>query len=79
MSYKNITLTLQDSVGIVKINRPDALNALNTPTLDELIEVQKELSSDTVIKVVIITGAGKKAFVSGGDIREMLELDSITV
>ncbi len=71
MPYENIILELQGSIGIVKFNRPKALNALNSATLDDLLAAGNELNENDDIKVVIVTGEGNKAFVAGADIAEM--------
>jgi enoyl-CoA hydratase len=77
MAYENVILELQGNIATVKINRPKALNALNLATLDELLEVEKKITGNDLIRVVVVTGEGIKAFVSGGDIREMKELNSV--
>ena len=74
MEYKNIVLQKEDKIAIITINRPKALNALNTETLRELDLVIDEISRDDEIYVVILTGEGK-AFVAGADITEMKDLD----
>src|SRR6185503_2871730 len=56
---------------IVTINRPKVLNALNTQTLDELRRAVLELQRDDAVRVLIVTGAGEKAFVAGADINEL--------
>ena len=60
----------QGDVGIVTINRPEALNALNTAVLDDLEAVINSIDTDSV-RAVIITGSGTKSFVAGADIGEM--------
>lgn len=67
----NVELSRQGSVGIITMNRPKALNALNTQTLNELDEVIDQVECDDGILVAIITGAGEKSFVAGADIAEM--------
>ena len=66
-------IIFEDSAGIAKvtINRPQALNALNTATLEELNVLFHEIEKRKDIQVVILTGSGKKAFVAGADISEM--------
>jgi enoyl-CoA hydratase len=71
MPYDNLILELQGGKGIIKINRPKALNALNAATLDDLLAAATELADNPDIKVVIVTGQGDKAFVAGADIQEM--------
>ena len=68
---KNIIFDVREGIGYVTINRPKALNALNSDTLNEIIDCFTEISARKDIKVVIITGAGEKAFVAGADIAQM--------
>jgi enoyl-CoA hydratase len=63
----------QEAVGIITINRPKALNALNSQVLDELDEVLDSVDLSTV-RALVITGAGEKSFVAGADIGEMSTL-----
>jgi enoyl-CoA hydratase len=77
MGYENIILEVEGGIATIKINRPKALNALNTATLDELLDVQREINNNEHIRVVVLTGQGK-AFVSGGDIGEMHQLNAVT-
>jgi enoyl-CoA hydratase len=74
MSVDNLLLDREGAVAIVTINRPTVLNALNTPTTDELTRVMLELKSDAAVRVVIITGAGEKSFIAGADINELAVL-----
>ena len=68
----NLTLDVENEVAVLTINRPKALNALNSETLEELTEVLTEIEGRDDIKVVILTGAGEKSFVAGADISEMI-------
>jgi len=77
MPYENIILETRGSLGIVKFNRPKALNALNSSTLDDLLAVANELNENDAIKVVIVTGEGNKAFVAGADIAEMQPMNPL--
>jgi enoyl-CoA hydratase len=70
MVYQNIKLEKKQHVGIITINRPQALNALNQETLSELSQAVIALEQDNNINVVILTGAGK-AFIAGADIKQM--------
>ena len=75
-AVKRLSLVdIAQEVGVLTINRPESLNALNGDVLDELQKALEALEGDAAVKVVVITGAGGKAFVSGGDIKEMLALD----
>ncbi len=74
MELKNVLLEKNDHLAVVTINRPKALNALNSETLNDLNTVLNDLEKDNNIYCVILTGAGEKAFVAGADISEMKDL-----
>ena len=67
----NVLLKIEDGIAIVTINRPKALNALNGDVVTELDAIIDDISKRKDVKVVIITGAGDKAFVAGADIVSM--------
>jgi enoyl-CoA hydratase/carnithine racemase len=71
MAFDNLLLERDGAVAIVTINRPKVLNALNSQTLDELRRLVLELKADASVRVMILTGAGEKAFVAGADITEL--------
>jgi enoyl-CoA hydratase/carnithine racemase len=71
MAFDNLLLERDGAVAIVTINRPKVLNALNSQTLDELRRLVLELKADASVRVMILTGAGEKAFVAGADINEL--------
>ncbi|BDR71594.1 short-chain-enoyl-CoA hydratase [Clostridium tetani] len=73
---KNIILKKENGIAEITINRPKSLNALNSETLNELKVAIKDISESDDVKVVIITGAGEKAFVAGADITEMQNLNA---
>ena len=75
MEMKNILLDKADAIATVTINRPKSLNALNKETLLEMRTCFRELAEDRSIRVVIITGAGEKAFIAGADISFMQGLE----
>jgi len=77
VAYQNLLLEKEDGVGILYINRPQALNALNADTLKELSQAIKEIAEDDEIKALIITGAGDKSFVAGADIKFMQPLNAV--
>lgn len=78
MSYENILLEkLEEGIFLIKINRPKALNALNAKTVSELEAALKEVAENEAARVLLITGEGDKAFVAGGDIKEMLNLSAM--
>ncbi len=78
MSYQNLLLDLKGSLAILKINRPDKLNALNADIINELHDAFSGFKSDDSIKAIILTGSGEKAFVAGADISELKKLDMIS-
>ena len=71
MAYENLLVERDGAVLIVTINRPEKLNALNTKTVTELGQVMQEARTDAGVRVVVLTGAGEKAFVAGADINEL--------
>jgi len=71
-----ILLERDGHVAIVTINRPKVLNALSIATLEALEKVINELAADEEVRVIILTGAGEKAFVAGADITEIQPLDT---
>tara|TARA_B100000945_G_scaffold53164_1_gene38570 strand:- start:457 stop:1230 length:774 start_codon:yes stop_codon:yes gene_type:complete len=73
MNYENILVELENSIQVITINRPSKLNALNKATIEELSHVLVAADNEASIRVVIITGAGEKAFVAGADISEFSE------
>lgn len=75
--YNNILYENQNGVAIVTIDRPKALNALNEATMSELSQLLDALAQDSTAQVVIITGAGDKAFVAGADIAYMQPLSAV--
>ena len=75
MELKNVLLEKEGHLAIVTINRPKALNALNSETLKDLDTVIEDLENDNNIYAVILTGAGEKSFVAGADIAEMKDLN----
>ena len=74
MSFDNLLLERDDAVAVITINRPAVLNALNAQTTDDLRRAVLELKHDAAVRVIIITGAGEKAFVAGADINELAVL-----
>ncbi|HID64213.1 MAG TPA: enoyl-CoA hydratase/isomerase family protein, partial [Anaerolineae bacterium] len=78
MTYQNILVKREDRTAIITINRPQVLNALSQATVDELDAAIDELGTDDGVRAIIITGAGKKAFAAGADIKELHALQSAT-
>ena len=65
------------AVRIVRVHRPDKLNALNSDTLDALHAAFRAAADDAAVRVVVLTGSGPKAFVAGADIAEMHALPPV--
>lgn len=71
MPYETLLYDQRDGVALVTINRPDKLNALNQKVMAELDACFRSLRDDNDVRVVILTGAGERAFVAGADINEL--------
>ena len=71
MKYSILDVQINEEIAIVTINRPEALNALNTKFFEEMDSVITALSKNSEVKIMIISGSGK-AFVAGADIAEMV-------
>lgn len=78
MQYRTILYKKENGIGVVCINRPP-LNALNSAVVCELHQIFNEISTDSEVKVVIITGSGDKAFVAGTDITEMKSRSTLEI
>src|SRR5712692_5195078 len=76
-SYQDILVERDENVGIVTLNRPHALNALNFEMVSELAGALTEFDGDNTIRCMVITGAGDKAFAAGADIKEMSDKSPI--
>jgi enoyl-CoA hydratase len=71
MAYENLIWEVKDGIGLITMNRPKALNALNGRTIAELDACLAQVAQDAAVRALVITGAGDKAFVAGADIAEM--------
>ncbi len=76
MSYETLLCEIAGPVATVTLNRPKVLNALNTQTFDELEAIFTTLAADASIRVILLTGAGEKAFAAGADINELASLNA---
>ena len=74
MDYENLLVAYEGPIATVTVNRPKALNALNTHTITEILELSTDLEANPNVRAVVLTGAGEKAFVAGADISEMSEM-----
>ncbi len=79
MAYKYLLYSKEGNIGIVTLNRPNVLNALSGDVYDELFHQFQEIEDDPEVRVVIITGAGDKAFGAGADIAAMQPQNSIQI
>src|SRR5271166_6124888 len=73
MSYENLLYVKKDGIAYITFNRPKVLNALNRKTIEELRLILLDARDDAGVRVLIITGAGEKAFVAGADINELAQ------
>ena len=74
MPYKTIITEVQDHIGLIGLNRPDALNSLNAELIKELGDSLREFDDSNKVRVIILTGS-EKAFAAGADIKEMQNRD----
>ena len=72
-----VSITDHGAIRLIMVNRPDKLNALNATTLDALHASFDAAADDPAVRVVVLTGAGPKAFVAGADIAEMSSLTPV--
>jgi len=79
VAYKNLLYEKDNNLGLIKINRPDVLNALNIEVYRELYDLFQEIENDAGVRVVILTGSGQKAFVGGADIAYMKDKTSVEI
>ena len=79
MTYQTLLYEKKDGIGIVTLNRPDKLNALNSTVYKELYEVFAVIEDDPEVRVVVLTGAGEKAFAAGSDVAEMQNMNTLDV
>jgi enoyl-CoA hydratase/carnithine racemase len=75
MTYEHILVDCEDGVGVLTLNRPEKLNAMNRSLLSELQDALKRMVADDTIGCIVVTGAGDRAFSAGGDIHEQREDD----
>ena len=74
VAYKTLLLEKKNGVGIITLNRPDKLNALSTILFTEFDRALTEFEKDNEVRVLLVTGAGDRAFSAGADIHEMVEI-----
>jgi enoyl-CoA hydratase len=76
-TFENLLYEKKNAIAYVTINRPKVLNALNMATMEELRTVFHAIKADDAIRVVIMTGAGEKAFIAGADINELAKNNAV--
>lgn len=75
--YKTLIYEKKDRIGVLTINRPEKLNALSNELTEELERLLAEVENDEKLRVLVMTGAGEKAFVAGADIQELVDRDAL--
>ena len=70
MAYETIIVDIEDEVALIRLNRPEALNALNAQLLDELSAALADADRNDKVRCIVLTGS-EKAFAAGADIKEM--------
>jgi enoyl-CoA hydratase len=78
VDYETLLCEVKDQIARVKLNRPEVLHALNAKVFNELEQVFMTLAADPGVRVILLTGAGEKAFAAGADINEIGRLDVAT-
>ena len=78
MAFETIIVEVEDHVSLIRLNRPDALNALNSKLLSELSQALQEAEANDKVRCVVLTGS-EKAFAAGADIKEMSEKTFVEV
>jgi len=78
VNYETLLCEVHGQIATVTLNRPKVLNALNAQVFDELEAVFTALSKDSTVRVILLTGAGEKAFAAGADINELAATDAIS-
>jgi len=73
MKYQHIVVDTNNTIATITINRPNKLNALNKDTIKELHKAFDKLGKDRLVRAIIVTGSGEKAFVAGADISEFAD------
>jgi len=78
MAYETLIVEIEDHVALIKLNRPDALNALNSQLLGELARALASADENDKVRCIVLTGS-EKAFAAGADIKEMSEKSFVDV
>lgn len=78
MAYETIVVEIEDQIALIRLNRPEALNALNSKLVDELSKALSEADQNDKVRCIVLTGS-EKAFAAGADIKEMSEKSFVDV
>jgi enoyl-CoA hydratase len=78
MAYETLIVEIEDHIALIKLNRPDALNALNSQLLGELAKALKSADANDKVRCIVLTGS-EKAFAAGADIKEMSDKSFVDV
>ena len=78
MNYETLLCEVKDQIAKVTLNRPQVMNALNSTVFNELERLFMALMDDVDVRVILVTGAGEKAFAAGADINELVRLEIAT-
>jgi len=74
MAYETLLIERAEAIATIVVNRPTALNALNAQVFEDLSQAFGELADDSAVRVIVLRGAGERAFVAGADIKEMVDM-----
>lgn len=77
MSYNTLEYTVNDGIAMIKLNRPESFNAIDLEVREELVSAIEEVEKDDLVRVLVITGAGK-AFSAGGDVKKIKNLETLS-
>jgi enoyl-CoA hydratase len=77
MEFKFIVYEKSEGIATITLNRPEALNAFSKEVVSEVLQALEDIRSDESVRVVILTGAGEKAFSAGADIKAMIGMNSL--
>jgi len=77
MEFKNTLYEKRDGMATITINRPQAMNAMNEETIPEILARLEDAEKDENVRVIVITGAGEKAFCAGLDLKPMMDINVI--
>ena len=78
MAYQTLIVTVEDSIALIRLNRPDALNALNSALMAELAQALTAADGNDQVRCIVLTGS-EKAFAAGADVREMADKSFVDV